>query len=306
MIISMIAAMSEERVIGLNGKLAWHLPADLSRFKSITMGHTLLMGRRTFESIGRPLPGRRTIVLSNTAGEIEGCLVARSLTEAIAAADGEEEIFVCGGEELFREALPCCQRVYLTIVHGSFPGDVHFPELPGSFLELHREELPDTSPPLSFVVYEKVARIEPGSGVKELRQKGIEAVQRKLYFLARRCFEQALALEEHAETASDLAFCMAKSGVDSQEALEIAEKSLEREPENPRIHLNLGRIQILAGAKERGLATLRKGLQLGGGHEFLVELARCGTRTPPPIRSLPRNHPLNRYLGLMLHRLGLK
>lgn len=306
MIISMIAAMSEERVIGRFGELPWHLPADLARFKSITLGHTLLMGRRTYDSIGHPLPGRRIIVLTHSVAEIPGCQVARSLPEAIAAAEGEEEIFICGGAELFREALPCCQRIYLTIVHASYQGDTFFPELPDGFQELHREELPESSPPLSFLVFEKVARIEHGADVRELRQKGVEAMQRKLYFLARRCFEQALALEESPEVEAELAFCLAKSGADVQEALAIAQRALEKDPENTRICLNLGRLLIMGGAKERGLATLRKGMQLGDGPEILAELNRCGTRTPSVIRSLPRNHPLNRYLGILMHRLGLR
>src|SRR5665647_1651940 len=129
MIISIIVAMSDERVIGRDGKLPWSIPADLARFRSITMGHTVVMGRRTFEGIGHPLPGRRTIVLSRSAGEIEGCQVARSLGEALQAAD-DDEIFICGGADLYREALPQSQRIYLTIVHGSFPGEVRFPEIP--------------------------------------------------------------------------------------------------------------------------------------------------------------------------------
>lgn len=312
MIVSLIAAMSEERVIGQDGKLPWHIPADLARFKSITMGHAVLMGRRTFDSIGHPLPGRKNIVLTGTVTEIEGCRVARSLPEAIAAAMGDQEIFICGGEALFREALPLCQRIYLTIVHGSYLGDVHFPEIPEGFIELQREECRDSTPPLSFLVLEKVEEIDPGADAHELRLKGLKAMERELYFLARRCLEQSLALVESAETASDLAFCMAKSciaksGGDCRDALRLAEKALQSEPENPRVHLNLGRVQILAGANEEGVETLRKGVQLGGGQELLAELARCGTRTRPPlIRSLPRSHPLNKYLGLLLHRMGFK
>ena len=306
MIISLIAAMSEDRVIGANGKLPWHAPADLARFRSITMGHAVVLGRKTFESIGHPLDGRRNIVLTRTIPKIEGCQVARSLPEALSAAEGDGEIFVCGGEEIFREALPLCQRIYLTIVHGSYEGDVHFPEMPGCFVELHREDFPDASPPTSFLLLEKVDRIEPGADAQELRRKGLEAVNRQLYFLGRCCFEQALALEDTPETASDLAYCQAKSGGDCQAAQQTAEQSLQRDPDNPRIHLNLGRVQILAGAKSQGLDTLRKGVQLGGGAEFMAELASCGTRTPPPIKSLPRSHPLNRYLGLMMDRLNLK
>ena len=307
MIISMIAAMSENRVIGANGKLPWDIPADLTRFRAITMGHAVLMGRKTYESIGHPLPGRRNIVLTRTVSSIEGCQVARSLPEAIAAAQDDEEIFICGGEEIFREALPMCQRIYLTIVHGNYQGDAYFPQLPDSFVALHREELPGTTtPPTTFQVFEKVDRIRPGADAQELREKGLQAIDRQLYFLARSCFEQALALEESAETSSDLAFCMIKSGGDSQTAKMLAERALQREPDNVRLYLNLGRVQILTGAKDNGLETLRRGVQLGGGREFLAELARYGTRIPRPIKSLPRSHPLNRYLGLLLHRMNPK
>ena len=303
MIISMIAAMSENRVIGANGKLPWHIPADLARFKSITMGHTVLMGRKTFESIGRPLAGRRNIVLTRSLAEIEGCRVARSLSEGIAAAEGDEEIFICGGEEVFREALPLCQRIYLTIVHGSYLGDAYFPELLGCFVESQREEFSETTPPTTFVVLEKTARIQPGADAQELRQKGREAINRQLYFLGKCCFEQALTMEESPESSSELAFCLMKNGGNDQKALLLAEKALESEPANLRIRLNLGRVQVLAGAKEKGLETLREGLHLGGGPEFKDELVKFDVRTPPPIKALPRSHPLNRYLGLFMNRM---
>jgi dihydrofolate reductase len=307
MIISLIAAMSEERVIGRDGKLPWQIPADLTRFKTITMGHTVVMGRKTFQSIGRPLPGRRNIVLSKTIREIEGCEIAHSLQQAIAAAEGEEELFICGGQQIFREALPLCQRIYLTLVHASFPGDVYFPEIPPPFEQTYIEERPELTPPLSFLVYEKVEPIRAGSGsAHDLRLKGREAIQRQLYFLARNCLEQSLTLEDDASARSDLAFSMAKSGGDLQAALRLAEQAQAERPNDPHTHLNLGRIQILSGEKEKGVATLRQAMQLGGGPEIIVTLAKLGIRRPPPIRSLPRTHPLNKYLGLFLTRIGLR
>ena len=131
-------------------------------------------------------------------------------------------------------------------------------------------------------------------------------MRRNLYFLARRCFELAWAQEPVPETASELAFCRAKSGADLQAALRQAEQALASLPHDARCHLNLGRIQIMAGEKPEGLMTLRRGMQFGGGEEFLSELARVGVRVPPPIASLPRNHPLNKYLGILLHRLGIR
>jgi dihydrofolate reductase len=306
MIISLIAAMSDQRVIGRDGKLPWHIPTDLARFKSITTGHTLIMGRRTFESIGHPLPERRNIVLSRTVEKIKGCEIARSLHEAIAALEGEEEIFICGGEKVFREALPLCQRIYLTVVHGVFEGDVHFPQIPEGFQEVQREERPNLEPPLSFVILEKEGKLHNGADLEVLRQKGGEAIQRQLYFLARSCFEQALTQQDSPDTASDLAYCIAKSGGDLDSAMRLAAEALQAEPGTPRFYLNLARIQLMAGLKKQGLETLRQGLRHGGGQEILAELAKLGTRSEPPIRALPRSHPLNRYLGLMLHKMGLK
>ena len=306
MIISIIAAMSDDRVIGREGRLPWQIPADLARFRATTMGHTVVMGKRTFEGIGHPLAGRKNIIVSRAGGTIEGCRVVRSLQEAVEAVSGDDELFICGGAELYRDAFPLSQRIYLTVVHGSYPGDVYFPEIPGTFWELQREDLPDATPPLSFLVFEKVETIEPGGDAEELRRKGLEALQRKLYYLARSCFEQALSLQESAEVSSHLAFCMAKSGADRRQALKLAEAALQREPDNLDLQLNLGRVQIIAGSKEQGLKTLRKGVQLGGGKEFLAELTKWGTRTPPPIPSLPRNHPLNKYLGILMFKLGLR
>jgi len=303
MIISLIAAMSDDRVIGREGKLPWHIAADLERFKSLTMGHTVAMGRRTFESIGHALPGRTNIVISRSAAKIDGCLVVRSLREAINALADEEELFICGGAELFREALPFSQRIYLTVVHGSYSGDVYFPEIPEDFLEVHREERPNATPPLSFLVFEKVEYLKPGTDVEELRRKGYEALGRKLYFLARSCFEQAYNTDETPELASNYALCLAKSGGDRSKALQLAEQALRSDPDNLTFLLNLGRVQIMAGSKDRGLATLRRGAQLGGGEDFYHELSKWGNRMPPPIPALPRNHPLNKYLGKLRYRL---
>ena len=126
--ISVIAAMSQNRVIGRNGALPWHLPADLARFKSITTGHTVIMGRKTFESVGQPLPNRRTIVITrNNDYQGAGVVIAHSLDEALDHAVREDEIFILGGEAVYRIALPRADRLYLTIVHTTIHGDTHFP-----------------------------------------------------------------------------------------------------------------------------------------------------------------------------------
>ena len=131
MIISIIVAMDETRGIGVEGRLPWHLPADLKRFKSLTMGHHLIMGRKTFASIGRPLPGRTTIIVTRDQSfQPEGCLVAHSLETALefARLDLEDDVFVIGGAEIFVQAIELADRIYLTQVHSSLPADVYFPE----------------------------------------------------------------------------------------------------------------------------------------------------------------------------------
>ena len=131
MIISLIVAMDERRGIGVEGHLPWHLPADLKRFKSLTMGHHLIMGRKTYESIGRPLPGRTMIIVShNPRFQPEGCLVAGSFDTALefARLDLEDEVFVIGGGDLFDQTIELADRVYLTLVHASLEADVYFPE----------------------------------------------------------------------------------------------------------------------------------------------------------------------------------
>lgn len=129
--VSLIAAMASNRVIGRDNRLPWRLPADLRRFKELTMGHTLLLGRKTFESIGRPLPGRSMLVVSRREGYApDGVSVARSVQEALAQAReaGETELFVAGGAEIYRQTLPVADRLYLTRIEEDFAGDVYFPE----------------------------------------------------------------------------------------------------------------------------------------------------------------------------------
>lgn len=144
MLLSLIAAVSENGVIGRDGGLPWRLSADLKRFKQITMGHTIIMGRRTWESIGRPLPGRRTIVVSRqTAYRPEADVrVAKSLDAAIelAAALGEDEAFVIGGGELYRAALARADKLYLTRVAARVEGDILFPEVDWSSWQLTASE----------------------------------------------------------------------------------------------------------------------------------------------------------------------
>jgi len=126
--LSIIAAMAKNRVIGANNAVPWRLPGELQMFKAITMGHAILMGRHTWESIGRLLPGRRTIVVSRQRNyRVPGAVVCASLEEAIAAG-GDDEIFVIGGAQLYAAALPLADRIYLTTVDADIAGDTLMPQ----------------------------------------------------------------------------------------------------------------------------------------------------------------------------------
>ena len=128
--ISLIVAMANNRVIGANGSIPWHLPAELKWFKTITMGHHMIMGRNTWESIGRILPGRTTVVVSRQpAYEVPGAIVARSFGEAVAACKDDDEIFVIGGAQLYEASLPVADRIYLTEVDADVKGDTFMPAL---------------------------------------------------------------------------------------------------------------------------------------------------------------------------------
>jgi dihydrofolate reductase len=130
-IISIIAAMDRKRGIGMDNKLPWRLSADMKRFRELTMGHHIILGRRTFESIGRPLPGRRTIVVTrDRAYKAEGCDLAHSIENALnlARERGESEVFICGGAEIYAKSIGIADRMYLTFVDAEVPADTFFPE----------------------------------------------------------------------------------------------------------------------------------------------------------------------------------
>jgi dihydrofolate reductase len=127
--LSLIAAMAANRVIGVNNTLPWRLPADLAHFKTLTMGHHMIMGRKTYESLGKPLPGRTSVIVTRDAGfSAPGCVVTYSLDEAVAACEGDTEAFFIGGAELYRQALELADRIYLTEVRVEVAGDAWFPE----------------------------------------------------------------------------------------------------------------------------------------------------------------------------------
>ena len=140
---SAIVAMDEQRAIGKNNQLLWHLPADLKHFKELTTGHAILMGRKTYESIGKPLPNRTNIILTHgTDLNMPGCVIINSLKDLLQSdlLDETQELFIIGGAQIYQQLLPYTQRIYLTLVHHTFGGDVFFPELnPQEWQETSRE-----------------------------------------------------------------------------------------------------------------------------------------------------------------------
>jgi len=141
MIISIVVAIAENNAIGKENKLLWHLPADLKHFKAITTGHPLIMGRKTYESVGKPLPGRRNIVITrDPALSLPGVEVVNSLDAAIALCEGTEEVFIGGGAEIYKMAMPITNRIYLTVVEAVFDADTFFPVIsPDEWEETARE-----------------------------------------------------------------------------------------------------------------------------------------------------------------------
>lgn len=163
MTLSLIVAASENDVIGRGGQLPWRLKNDLKRFRELTTGHTVIMGRKTYESIGRPLPHRRNIVITrDLSRKIEGCDVVHSVDEALQLVTGDFEIFIIGGGDIYRQALPRADRIHLTRVHAAIEGDAFFPELPaGEWKEVACEEHSadqDNEYPYAFLTYQRTAR----------------------------------------------------------------------------------------------------------------------------------------------------
>lgn len=138
--ISAIVAVAENGVIGKAGKIPWKIPADWAYFKNTTIGHPIIMGKATYEGIGKPLPDRTNIVVSNTEGyKADGCTVVNSLADAIKAAGDDEEIFIIGGASVYEQAMPMIDRLYLTKVHASPEGDRFFKYNEDEWLEISKE-----------------------------------------------------------------------------------------------------------------------------------------------------------------------
>ncbi len=164
---ALVVAMAENRVIGRDGDMPWHLPEDLKYFKRVTMGKPIIMGRKTYQSIGRPLPGRLNIVITRDDSYApEGVHVVHSLDRAIAVAreraaeDGADEVMIVGGGQIYADAASLADRVYLTEVHAAIDGDTVFPELPeDDWREVSRERhaaVKEGEPAYSFVILERL------------------------------------------------------------------------------------------------------------------------------------------------------
>lgn len=150
--------MANNRVIGIANTLPWRLPEDLKHFKALTTGHHILMGRKTYESLGRPLPGRTSVVITRSGDlRLPGCIVATSIDDAIAACNGDAELFFIGGAELYRQALAYADRIYLTEIQSDFEGDAWFPDFDRSqWQETGRTHCRSASGlECDFVVYDK-------------------------------------------------------------------------------------------------------------------------------------------------------
>lgn len=151
--VSIIAAMSRNRVIGRDGAIPWSIPADMSRFRQLTLGHTVIMGRKTFESIGRPLPGRKNIVVTSQPDyPLSGAIPAASLDAALRLAKEDGEVFICGGGDIYAQALPHAARIYLTVADFDAEGDTLFPCIPiDEFAALTVERF-SADPPADFIL----------------------------------------------------------------------------------------------------------------------------------------------------------
>lgn len=158
--VSIIVAIARNRVIGCENKLIWHISEDLKHFKAVTTGHPVIMGRKTFESIGKPLPGRINVIITrNSSYAPEGCRTASSLDEALGMFPAEEEVFIIGGGEIYGQALPTANKLYITEIDADFDGDTLFPEWnKKEWKEISREKFDrgqNFEHPFSFIEYVK-------------------------------------------------------------------------------------------------------------------------------------------------------
>ena len=157
MLISLIVAMASNRVIGRQGDIPWKIPGEQKMFKEITLGHAVIMGRKTYESLACPLPGRTNIVVTRqTDFQAPGCIIAQDLAGAIKSCpNNENEAFIIGGGLLYHEALVLADRIYLTLIPREIPGDTYFPEIPEAEFEITKSEFVDAVEPYHFYIYQR-------------------------------------------------------------------------------------------------------------------------------------------------------
>ena len=158
MMISLIVAMASNRVIGDKGDIPWKIPGELKMFKESTMGHTMIMGRKTYETIGRPLPGRTNIVVTRQPDyQAPGCVVVNDLNRAIASCSPDEsEAFIIGGGQIYQETISDADRIYLTVLPREVSGDTYFPEFSENDFKIIKSDFIDAVEPYHFYIYERV------------------------------------------------------------------------------------------------------------------------------------------------------
>ena len=155
--ISIIAAMAKNRVIGRQGSIPWKIPGEQKLFKKITLGHAVIMGRKTYESIGYPLPGRFNIIVTRNRSYLAaGCIVVNDLPSALKSCPkDEDEAFICGGGQLYHEALPLADRIYLTVVPKNISGDTYFPDIPPAEFRIKESKTIQGVESYNFYIYER-------------------------------------------------------------------------------------------------------------------------------------------------------
>lgn len=159
--ITLVAAIGQQRQLGLDNQLLWQLPGDLPRFKNMTMGHSIIMGRKTYESIGKPLPGRANIILTRDSGyQVDGATVVHSIEQALVAVSAQQAVFVIGGGEIYTVFLPIATHLELTLVADSPAADAYFPEYIQQFVETARQHNQAEQLRYDYVSYER--RLEQG------------------------------------------------------------------------------------------------------------------------------------------------
>lgn len=156
----LIAAMSSNRVIGCNNTIPWQIPEEMYHFKKSTMGHAVIMGRKTFESIGKALPGRLNVILSkNKKLQLPGCQIADSLTEAVQCCQDQEKSFIIGGQSVYRESLALVDTILLSILDREYEGDTFFPPIPKKYFQQISEKRMGHAQPFTLLTYQRKTKI---------------------------------------------------------------------------------------------------------------------------------------------------